>query len=129
MKNILVVEDDPFCSEFYGLILRRAGFEPSLTDKTEDIESILNQKEFSLIIMDVNLKRAMMHGQRVDGLMVSKYLKNNKQYSHIPIILVTAYSKASIKNNMIDESKAEGLITKPITDINQFILTLESVML
>jgi len=129
MKNILVVEDDPFCKEFYSLILKRAGFNPFVTDKTDELEKILLNDKFSLIIMDINLKRAVMNGQRVDGLIITNYLKNDKRYSHIPIILVTAYSAATIKNEILEKSMAEGLITKPITDINQFILKLESVML
>ena len=129
MKNILVVEDDPFCRDFYGLILKRAGYMPFITDKTEDIENILMQQEFSLIIMDINLKKAMMHGQKVDGLMVTKFLKNNTLFAHIPVILVTAYSKASITREVVQNSMAEALLTKPITDINQFISKLESIML
>ena len=129
MKNILVVEDDPFCKEFYNMILKRAGYEPLITDKTEELEKILLEKEFSLIIMDINLKKAMMNGNRVDGLMVTKYLKNDKRFSHIPIILVTAYSKVLVNSNVLEESKAEGMITKPIININQFISKLEDVMI
>ncbi len=70
-----------------------------------------------------------MNGQRVDGLIITNYLKNDNRYSHIPIILVTAYSAATIKSEILEKSRAEGLITKPITDINQFISKLESVML
>lgn len=129
MKNILVVEDDPFCKEFYNLILKRAGYNPFVTDKTDELEDILLKDQFSLIIMDINLKRAVMNGQRVDGLMITSYLKNDNRYSHIPILLVTAYSTATIKSEILEKSMAEGLITKPITDINQFISKLESVML
>ena len=129
MKNILIVEDDPFCNEFYSLILRKAGYEPILIDNVDDIENFLKTREYSLIIMDINLKMAILNGKRVDGIMISNYLKNNLQYSHIPIILVTAYSMASLKSDILSKSKAEGLITKPISDINQFISKLESVML
>ena len=129
MKNILVVEDDPFCKEFYGMILKRAGYEPLLTDKTEEIERILTEKEFSLIIMDINLKKAMLNGNRVDGLMVTKYLKNDQRFSHIPIILVTAYSKILVTKDVLTDSMADALITKPIIDINQFISQLENVMI
>ena len=129
MKNILIVEDDPFCIEFYSLILRRAGFTPCLTDSIDNIENLLLEKEYALIIMDINLKKASMNGQRVDGLMITKNLKNDDRFMHIPVVLVTAYSRASIKNDVIDETKANAIITKPISDINQFISKLESVML
>jgi CheY-like chemotaxis protein len=129
LKNILVVEDDPFSKEFYNLILKRAGYNPYVTDQTHEIEDILLNQEFSLIIMDINLKRAMLNGERVDGLMISRFLKNDIRYSHIPVVLVTAYSTATIKSELIERSMAQGLITKPITDINQFISKLENVML
>jgi CheY-like chemotaxis protein len=79
--------------------------------------------------MDINLKRAEMHGEKVDGLMISQYLKNNVLFAHIPIVLVTAYSNVAIKDDLILKSKAQGLISKPITDINNFISKLENVML
>ncbi len=129
MKNILVVEDDPFSKEFYNLILKRAGYNPYVTDQAHELEDVLTSSEYSLIIMDINLKRAEMNGERVDGLMISQYLKNNVLFSHIPIILVTAYSGVAIKDDLLEKSKAQGLISKPITDINNFISKLENVML
>jgi CheY-like chemotaxis protein len=129
MKNILIVEDDPFSKEFYNLILKRAGYNPYVTDRADELEDILIKANYSLIIMDINLKKTSLHGERVDGIMISSFLKNDDRYSHIPIILVTAYSTASIKGEMLVKSKAEGLITKPITDINLFISQLENVML
>ncbi len=129
MRNILVIEDDPFSREFYNLILKRAGYNPYVTDHVDELEDVLVKSDYSLIIMDINLKKASLRGERVDGLMISSFLKNNNRYSHIPIILVTAYSTASIKGEMLEKSKAEGLITKPITDINSFISQLENVML
>ncbi len=129
MKNILVVEDDPFSKEFYNLILKRAGYNPYVTDQAHELEDVLTSSEYSLIIMDINLKRAEMNGEKVDGLMISQYLKNNVLFSHIPIILVTAYSNVAIKDDLLEKSKAQGLISKPITDINNFISKLENVML
>ncbi len=129
MKNILVVEDDPFSKEFYNLILKRAGYNPYITDQAGELEDVLTRDQYSLIIMDINLKRAEMHGEKVDGLMISQYLKNNVLFAHIPIVLVTAYSNVAIKDDLILKSKAQGLISKPITDINNFISKLENVML
>jgi len=129
MKNILVVEDDTFSKEFYNLILKRAGYNPYVTDKVDNIDSVLLNMEFSLIIMDINLKKAMLNGERVDGLMISRYIKSNSNYSHIPIILVTAYSTVAIKSDMLEKSKAQGLISKPIIDINAFISKLENAMI
>lgn len=129
MKNILVVEDDPFSKEFYNLILKRAGYNPYITDQAGELEDVLTRDQYCLIIMDINLKRAEMHGEKVDGLMISQYLKNNVLFAHIPIVLVTAYSNVAIKDDLILKSKAQGLISKPITDINNFISKLENVML
>lgn len=125
MNTILVVEDDPFSQDFYSLILKKAGYSTIITDDVNIITELLLNEKISLIIMDINLRNAVINGEKVDGLYLSSLIKNDERFSNIPIHLVTAYSEGIINKELLRNSKADSIITKPLIDINYFISTID----
>lgn len=119
-KYILIIEDDYFTNEFYRFLFRKVKYPFIQSENGEDILKILAQKEISLIILDINLKNTYLNKRRIDGLELSKYIKENFN-SSIPILLVTAYRKNSNEENFLEKSLADDYITKPITDLNYFL--------
>lgn len=117
MKNILVVEDDPFANDFYKYILKKAGFLAIIMEDGDEIVNEVKNSEIHLIIMDINLKNTYFKGEKIDGIQLSRYIKLNLSLD-IPILLVTAYSSLMKGNKFLDESLADAYITKPIIDIN-----------
>ena len=120
-KYILIIEDDYFTNEFYRFLFRKVKYPFIQSENGEDILKILAQKEISLIILDINLKNTYLNKRRIDGLELSKYIKENFNSSSIPILLVTAYRKNSNDENFLEKSLADDYITKPITDLNYFL--------
>lgn len=120
-KYILIIEDDYFTNEFYRFLFRKVKYPFIQSENGEDILKILAQKEISLIILDINLKNTYLNKKRIDGLELSKYIKENFNSSSIPILLVTAYRKNSNDENFLEKSLADDYITKPITDLNYFL--------
>lgn len=115
--NILIVEDDPFAHDFYRFIFKKAGHQVIILEESERIIEVVKKNEVSFIIMDINLKNSYLNNERIDGIFLSRYIKQHVS-SEIPILLVSAYS-ASIKGNkFLQESLAEDFILKPIVDIN-----------
>ncbi len=49
-------------------------------------------ESISLIIMDINLKNTYLNNEKVDGVILSRIVKENPVYSKVPVLLVTAYS-------------------------------------
>ncbi len=122
MPHILVVEDDALTAQFFEIVLKRkGGFEVTVTDNGEKIMEILNSGKVDLIIMDVSLSNTFVNGAQVDGLKLSKMIKENETTSKIPIILATAHAMRGDAERFLEESKADDYIAKPIADHNLLI--------
>ena len=91
--TILVVEDNP---EMLSFVVRQLSHEHSVLTATNGVEAlqVLDENFVNLIISDVMMPQ-------MDGFELCKAIKSNLDYSHIPVILLTA------KTNL--QSKIEGL--------------------
>lgn len=102
--SILVVEDN---EEILQLIHR-------LLNKEYHVFTAMNGKEALLVLehekVDLIVSDIMM--PEMDGIELCKLLKNNIEYSHIPIVLLTA--KTDEKDRAVAyESGADAFISKP----------------
>ena len=129
MKNILVVEDDKLTKDFYNIIFKRSGYNPIIVEDVEKIFEVLDKLEISLIIMDINLKNTYFSGEKYDGLKLSSLIKKDLRFSHIPIIIVTAYMPSVVEEEGQNKFRIDGFLNKPIADfsllinkVNQLIL-------
>lgn len=91
--TLLVVEDN---SEMLSFVVRQLSHEYSVLTATNGMEAlqVLDKNFVNLIISDIMMPQ-------MDGFELCKAIKSNLDYSHIPIILLTA------KTNL--QSKIEGL--------------------
>ncbi len=121
MKNILIVEDDPFTIDFYLFIFKKAGFNPVVIEDGDKVIEFLGSNNINLVIMDINLKNTYLNGAKIDGIRLSNFIKTSENISKVPIMLVTAYSPTIKGENFYKESLAEDFITKPIIDFNLLI--------
>lgn len=121
MKNILIIEDDPFTIDFYNFIFKRAKFNPIIMEDGDKVLEILGSTDVSLIIMDINLKNTYLKGEKIDGIRLSGVIKGIEEFSKIPVMLVTAYSPNFKGESPFKDSLAEDYIMKPIVDFNLLI--------
>jgi len=122
MVYVLVVEDDAMTAQLFKIILeRKGGFKVTVTDNGEEIINLLNSGDVNLIIMDVSLPGTFVNGVQVDGLKLSRMIKENEITSKIPIILATAHAMRGDAERFLEESKADDYIPKPIVDHNLLI--------
>jgi CheY-like chemotaxis protein len=71
--------------------------------------------------MDVSLSRSVYQGKAVDGIKITQMLKANPQTAKLPIILVTAHVMEGDRENFLRQSGADGYISKPVVDHQQFV--------
>jgi CheY-like chemotaxis protein len=71
--------------------------------------------------MDVSLSRSIYQGKSVDGIQITQILKSDPQTAKLPVILVTAHAMEGDRENFLEQSGADGYISKPVVDHEQFV--------
>lgn len=105
-KEVLVVEDNEAIRDFLIQSLSDH-FKVRGASSGEEAMDLIKEGLPDLIISDV-----MMPG--MDGITLTKELKNNKQTSHVPVILLTARTGTIFKKEGF-ETGADDYITKPFS--------------
>ncbi len=123
--KIIIVEDDPFSQEFYLLLFEKKGYDCVIEEDGDKLIKDIQNEYVDLIIMDINLRNTYFEGEKIDGVKLSRIIKQNEKLKSIPILLITAYSDSIVENKYFDESMAEDYIIKPITDFNKLINKVE----
>lgn len=122
MTTVLIVEDDPINYRVFSKILtKRGGLEVRGTEDVEEVLQIANSGEVDVILMDVSLANSAYEGQAVDGIKITQMLKSDPKTAELPIILVTAHAMQGDRENFLKQSGADGYISKPVVDHQQFI--------
>ncbi|MGF1488612.1 MAG: response regulator [Prochloraceae cyanobacterium] len=124
--KILLVEDDLLVAKSTArLIERMGGHQVKVSDSpTEVIESCQSGK-IDLVLMDINLPGAKWQDEDVSGAELAKLLKTEDKTAHIPIIILTAYALTSEKEDLLNISGADELLTKPIRDYSTLMRLIE----
>lgn len=109
--RILVVEDNAMNMELAVDLLKLRGYEV-LTAKTgQEALEVSDRERLDLILMDVQLPG-------MDGLTVTKKLKENPNTAHIPVVALTAHAMKGDEERILGHG-CTGYISKPI-DTREF---------
>ncbi|MDD5132521.1 MAG: response regulator [bacterium] len=104
-KRILVVEDEPDIAEVVKQRLTGAGFEVMIAeDGYMGLETARRERP-DLIILDLMLPK-------IEGYKVCRMLKFDQEYSHIPIVILTARSQP-VEEEIGYSTGANLYLTKP----------------
>jgi CheY-like chemotaxis protein len=104
--KILVVEDNPMNMELAVDLLKLRGHEVLSATTGQEALKIAERESLDLILMDVQLPG-------MDGLAVTRKLKENPETSHIPVVALTAHAMKGDEERMLSHGCA-GYIAKPI---------------
>jgi CheY-like chemotaxis protein len=122
MKTVLIVEDDLINARVFSKILtKRGGLGVKHTENVEEVIKIAQAREADLILMDVSLSRSVYQGKSVDGIKITQMLKADPQTANLPVILVTAHAMEGDRENFLQQSGADGYISKPVVDHQLFV--------
>lgn len=106
-KLIYVVDDEKDIRELLSVNLKKYGFKSKEFSDGDSLLKAIAKIKPDLIILDI-----MMPG--IDGLEVAKILKREKEYSNIPIIMLTAKTEESDKIVGL-EVGADDYVAKPFS--------------
>lgn len=129
MAHVLIVEDDPVNQKLFDRTLRKLGnFEVSISEDVEEILDLVAKNKVDLVVMDVSLSNSRHGGKPVDGLQISRMIKNGLQRDDVPILLATAHAMRGDEERFLRESGADRYISKPIIDPRGFVTLIESML-
>lgn len=106
-KTVLVVEDNELNMKLFHDLLEAHGINTIETRNGNDVMDIARRNKPDLILMDIQLPE-------VSGLDVTRWLKNDAELRHIPVIAVTAFAMKGDEQK-IREGGCEDYISKPIS--------------
>ncbi len=122
MTTVLIVEDDPMNFRVFSKILtKRGGLEVCGTENVSEVLEIAQSGTIDVILMDVSLANSVYEGKPVDGIKITQMLKSNPQTASLPVILVTAHAMQGDRELFLKQSGADGYISKPVVDHQEFI--------
>ena len=84
-KTVLIVEDNELNMKLFNDLLETHGYGTLQTRSGMEALSLAREHKPDLIIMDIQLPE-------VSGLEVTKWLKDDPDLAHIPVIAVTAFA-------------------------------------
>ena len=105
-EKILIVEDDPQNMRLVEMALRTKNYILLKATDGEEALDMAARKRPDLILMDIRLPK-------MNGLEVTRKLRENPAFSHTPIIGVTAYAMKGDRERVI-ESGCNAYLSKPI---------------
>ena len=106
-KKVLIVEDNELNMKLFHDLLEAQGYETLQTREGLLALALARQHKPDLILMDIQLPE-------ISGLEVTKWLKEDDELSHIPVIAVTAFAMKGDEQK-IREGGCEDYISKPIS--------------
>ena len=129
MATVLIVEDDPINIRVFTKILKKRGkFEVICSEDVEQILALSRAGNIDAIVMDVSLTNSSYGGESVDGIRITQLLKDDAATQQIPIILVTAHAMQGDRESFLEKSRADGYISKPVVDHQDFVDKINSLI-
>ena len=102
MSRILVVDDEAGIRKVARDALERAGHEVETAVDGEEALDVLEEKDFALVITDLNMPR-------LDGRALVRRIREN---SDVPILVLTVRQEEREKVRLLDDG-ADDYVTKP----------------
>jgi two-component system cell cycle response regulator DivK len=115
-KRVLVIEDHEENRRILRYLLESAGIEMLEAVTGDGGVAAAERERPDLILMDIQLPE-------VSGLQVTKWIKQDEDLKHIPVVAVTAFAMKGDEEK-IREGGCEAYVAKPISVIS-FLQTVE----
>ncbi len=115
-KTVMIVEDNELNMKLFHDLLESRGYDTIQTRNGLEALDLAREHRPDLILMDIQLPE-------VSGLVVTKWLKEDDDLAHIPVIAVTAFAMKGDEERILSGG-CEGYISKPIS-VPHFLETIE----
>ncbi len=90
-KSVMIVEDNELNMKLFRDLIEASGYETIRTRNGLEALDLAREHRPDLILMDIQLPE-------VSGLEVTKWLKDDDELRHIPVIAVTAFAMKGMRS-------------------------------
>ena len=118
-ESILIVDDNPINLKLAKVLLTQEGYEVKTAPDAEEALKIIGVLKPRLILMDIQLPG-------MDGLELTRRLKNSPETQEILVLALTAYAMKGDDEKAI-AAGCDGYVTKPI-DTQTFPAVIEALL-
>ncbi len=106
-KTVMIVEDNELNMKLFNDLLEAHGYATLKTSHGIEAMELARAHKPDLILMDIQLPE-------ISGLEVTKWLKDDEELSHIPVVAVTAFAMKGDEER-IREGGCDAYLSKPIS--------------
>ncbi len=116
MKRVVIVEDNASVAKYFRYVLEHARYTVAITESGDEAVSLARETETVAVLVDVSLRGTQYAGRYIDGLELSRILKDDEHTTRVPVIIATAHVMSGDRERFLAESRADGFLRKPIVD-------------
>ena len=114
---VLVVEDDPANAVLVEAILSSVGgYEVVCSDDGDEVVTVIEERPVVAVLMDVSLSNTRIAGEKIDGVELTRRIRDLPKGINLPVILLTAHAMKGDRERLLFESSANDYVAKPIID-------------
>jgi two-component system cell cycle response regulator DivK len=106
-KTVLIVEDNELNMKLFNDLLEANGRATLRTKSGVEAVALARAHKPDLILMDIQLPE-------VSGLEVTRWLKEDAELRHIPVVAITAFAMKGDEEKIL-QGGCEGYLSKPIS--------------
>jgi two-component system cell cycle response regulator DivK len=118
-KTILIIEDNDLNMMLFVDLLQEAGYRVLQSGEGVAGFQIARRERPDLIVMDIQLPA-------ISGLEVTRWIKEDPDLAHIPIVAVTAYAMKGDETRML-KGGCQAYMAKPIS-VSTFLETIRRLL-
>ena len=117
-NTVLIIDDDSRNIFALSAVLKARGYSTiSASEMAEAFEKVRNNDAISIILLDMMMPD-------MDGYEALGILKREQEYSHLPVIAITAQAMSGDREKCLSAG-ADGYLPKPV-DVDMLIQTLKT---
>lgn len=106
-KTVLIVEDNELNMKLFNDLLEASGRATLRTKSGVEAVALARAHKPDLILMDIQLPE-------VSGLEVTRWLKEDAELRHIPVVAITAFAMKGDEEKIL-QGGCEAYLSKPIS--------------
>jgi two-component system cell cycle response regulator DivK len=116
VKRVVIVEDNASVAKYFQYVLEHEGYTAAITESGDEAVRLAREADTVAVLVDVSLRATQYAGRYIDGIELSRILKDDQQTARVPVIIATAHVMSGDRERFLQESGADGFLRKPIVD-------------